>query len=116
MAKQLVTEQSPDYALQALAIQQQQALVMQQAMAEQAQYYEAQLRAVLQKQLDSAATQHFNAEDIRQAVSKLGAGESLQVELYQGFEVKRTRQVVTSDLIIVVCIIIAIAFISGAFT
>ena len=113
MAKQLVTEQQPDYALQALVVQQQQVLVMQQAMAEQAQYYEAQLRAVLQKQLDRDYMQHFNADDIRQAVSKLGAGESLQVELYQGFEVKRTHQVVTKELLIVVCILVAIVFLSG---
>lgn len=94
---------------------QEQLMAQEMAMYQQQQALQAQhqaqlqaLQAQLQQQQQLYHAAHLDANDIRKVMSSLKPGESFDVELYQGFEVRHNKQRMNGPQILVALIIVVI--------
>lgn len=116
-----VMDSSQVRALMALQQQQMQLQLQEQLMAQEMyayqqqlamqQQYEQQMAQLYQQQQRQMQQQyhatHLDANDVRSMMGKLAPGESFQVEMYQGFEVRHTKQRLNGAQIVVALIIAA---------
>lgn len=94
------------YQQQLMQLQMQEQLMAQEmAMYQQQQAMQTQHQAQLQ-QLYHAV--NLDANDVRKVMASLKPGESFEVELYQGFEVRHTKQRMNGAQILVALIIVVI--------
>lgn len=95
-----------EYQRQMMQVQMQEHLMaQQQAMFQQQQALQTQHQAQLQ-QLYHA--NHLDADDIRKVMSSLKPGESFEVELYQGFEIRHNNQRMNGAQVFVAIIFVLI--------
>lgn len=105
------------YQQQLMQLQMQEQLMAQEmAMYQQQQAMQAQHQAQLQQMYQQRALQqqqqhhatHLDANDIRKVMGSLKPGESFEVELYQGFEVRHTKQRMSGAQILIALITVLI--------